>query len=323
MNTPRLALLSGILLLFQTSAHAALPENVRSVLKEIGNTVDPLTTAAAYLSLQDTPPQKSVGFTRDMAYGPDARQILDIAAPARRGARLAVLVFLPGGLGDKRESFPGGEPFYDNVILWAAKNNMIGVNVQRRGAFRDDINGEDVGVAVRWLHANIKRYGGDPARMIIWGHSAGAMSLADYLSRRQFQGPDGVLVRGAILMSGPYSLAPLVPPGAEDFKLRFGKDATPVGMPPMPALSEQELAATSILPGLKALGLPLLLVAAERDPTLLLNSTMLLNDELRKAGRRHALLILKEHNHSSEVFSVNTEDRSVSAPLLEWIHSVQ
>ncbi len=318
-----MAVLASVAALIAVRADAEVPAHIQSELRALGTTIDPVTIGALYRPLQENPPYSRVTVARNLSYGPDPRNVLDVFTPADgRGSR-DVLIFLPGGLGDKIETFPSGDAFYDNVMLWATKHGMVGVNVQRRGAIRDDRNGEDVGQAVRWVRSHIAEHGGNPRRLFIWGYSSGSMSLADYLSRNEFQKGDGVLVRGAILMAGPYNLAPLNVPDDGGLRVRFGKDAATQGMPAFPPVSPEEVLRTSVLPGLKALDLPLLLMAAQFDPPLLLNSTLLLNDELRKAGRMPAFRIVRNHNHSSEIFGVNTDDVSVTEPLLEWIRSLQ
>jgi triacylglycerol lipase len=309
--------------LFSIAANAQVPERIEAELRDLGTTIDPLTIAALYHPLHGITPNAGVTVIRNQSYGPDPRNVLDVFSPREPRRSRDVLIFLPGGLGDKIETFPNGEVFYDNVMWWAARQGMVGVNVQRRGAMRDDRNGEDVGMALRWIHEHIASYGGNRNRLFVWGYSSGAMSLADYLARPQFQRNQGVLVRGAVLMSGPYNLAPIEVPDGGGLRLRLGKDGTVQGMPPMPPATPEEMRRDSVLPGLRAAKLPLLLLAAERDPPLLLNSAVLLNDELRKAGRKPGFRILKQHNHSSEIFSVNTDDVSVTEPLLEWIRSVR
>ena len=43
------------------------------------------------------------------------------------------LVYVSGGAGDKKVNGPDGDAFYDNIMLWAVKNGMTAVNMQRRG----------------------------------------------------------------------------------------------------------------------------------------------------------------------------------------------
>ena len=97
---------------------------------------------------------------------------------------------------------PNGEAFYDNIMLWAVKNNMTGVNVQRRaggGAWDDPA--KDIGAVIQWVHKNIAQYKGNPNRVFIWSHSAGNPPVGTYLGRPELYGPDGIGVKGAILMS--------------------------------------------------------------------------------------------------------------------------
>jgi hypothetical protein len=50
-----------------------------------------------------------------------------------------------------------------------------------------------------------------------------------------------------------------------------------------------------------------------------------LHDELCKEGPDHcpALLFAKEESHMSEVFSIDTDDKTVSGPILAWIKKVK
>lgn len=106
----------------------------------------------------------------EIAYGPDPAQRLDLHR--REGLRRApVLVFVHGGgwrRGDKR--MVGALPDY------AFRHGLLLVSVNYRMAPQVDAGGcaEDVAAAVAWVRANAARHGGDPARIFVAGHSAGA-----------------------------------------------------------------------------------------------------------------------------------------------------
>ena len=101
-----------------------------------------------------------------------------------------------------------GSPFYDNIMLWAVKNGFIGVNMTYRLAPQSPwpAGAEDIAAAVQWVSDNIGKRGGDPARIYLMGHSAGAVHVAGYVSHPEFyKVKDGGLA-GAIMVSGIYQL---------------------------------------------------------------------------------------------------------------------
>src|SRR5580698_7481242 len=153
-----------------------------------------------------------------MHHGPVSEDCLylNLWTPARAAAaRLPVLVFIYGG------GFSEGSvsvPLYDGVEL--ARSNLIVVTINYRlGAFgflahpaltqesphraSGNYGMMDQVAALRWVHANIAAFGGDPARVTISGQSAGAMSA--YLLTVA-PGAKGLFQR-AIIESGPGALA--------------------------------------------------------------------------------------------------------------------
>jgi arylformamidase len=68
---------------------------------------------------------------------------------------------------------------------------------------------EDIRAVVAWVHRNIAGYGGDPNRVYIGGHSAGAILSAflsvqnDWLSTMSLPSD---LIKGFVPVSGPYDL---------------------------------------------------------------------------------------------------------------------
>jgi para-nitrobenzyl esterase len=138
---------------------------------------------------------------------------LNIWTPTLGGKPAPVLVWLHGGA---FTSGSGQLPWYAGRIL-AERGNMVVVTVSYRlgalgflylpGVADGNMGLLDQQAALRWIAANIARFGGDPSRVTVCGQSAGARSalilMGDGASNRLFQ--------RAILMSGPFGLAPTTP----------------------------------------------------------------------------------------------------------------
>jgi acetyl esterase/lipase len=264
---------------------------------------------ALYAPLQETRPYKGIEIAHDLRYGPSERNLLDIFKPAPpSGALRPVLLFVHGGgfTGGERQ-FPRGLPFYDNVAVWAVRHGYVGVNMTYRLApqFTWPAGAEDVALAVRYLADEVASQGGDPNRIYVMGHSAGAVHVATYLAHPELQGSKGVGVAGAILVSGAFDIVSL--PIGDREKAYFGEDSS-------------KYADRSSLRGLVAGGTRLLVVNAEHDPPMFLRQA----DELRKAFDRAnrqsvSMLRLDGRSHMSTVMSINTNDTALSRAIEAFI----
>ncbi len=311
-------------------AAAQVPADVEAKLRQIGRVVDAPGTALIYGPILKSQSYDGVEFTRDQAYGPEARNKLDVATPkAKPGTPLQVLIYVPGGVGNKKMDYPGGEPFYDNIMIMAVKNGLVGVNVQRRSGqpLGWDAGGHDVANAIAWVRANIARFGGDPNRVVIWGQSAGSNALSVYLSHPDLYSAGGVGVKGAVLMSGGYNLLPLEPkaqngPQGPGDRGAAAGGAAPAPQAPPPVDRAVQLQRSS-LPGLKALTIPVFVLAAELDPERTVELSVLLKDQLCAAGHCPKYQLNKNQSHMSQVMGINSADTSVSGPVFAWIKSVK
>ena len=147
---------------------------------------------------------------RDAAYGSNERQKLDVYAPqVGDGAFLPVLVFYYGGSwrsGDKNDYEWLGAALAAQGFIVVVPNYRLVPDVVFPAFL------EDCAAAVRWTTDHVNAYGGDAARIVLSGHSAGAynaimLALArDYLA---LAGVDAQRVRGAIGLAGPYDFLPL------------------------------------------------------------------------------------------------------------------
>ena len=336
-------------------ALAQVPADVAQKLVAMGPNVCPTDTAKLYKPMQ-LPPPAGVKMMRDISYGGDAREIMDVFWGEKGGGNRTVLIYVSGGAGNKIEPVPDGDAFYDNIMYWAVKNGMTGVNVQRRGAGPGaewDQAGKDIGAVVQWVRQNIAQYKGNPNRVFIWSHSAGNPPVATYIGRPELYGPEGAGLKGAILMSpAPFNIAPVSAGGPGGGARAGGPPAggPPTGGCPTPAapfgggargarggaakggpgggrgrapVDPQVQLERSLLPGLKAAKISYFLASAELDPAVMPTFIDTLADQLKMAGKSPMVEVFKAHSHMSEVFSPNTPDTSVSGPVRKWMKSVK
>jgi len=146
---------------------------------------------------------------RDLPYGAHVRQRLDIYKPQGReeSARpLPVIIFIYGG------SWQSGErQGYGFVGRALAKRGFLVVIPDYRLVpdVRFPAFLEDNAAAFRWVTANAATWGGDPSRIVLVGHSAGAYNAAMLALDPRWLGEDRRFVRGFIGLAGPYDSLPL------------------------------------------------------------------------------------------------------------------
>jgi acetyl esterase/lipase len=284
-----------------------MPEDIAWKLAELGPVVDGPNTAKIYAPLQEKEPYHGVKVERDVKYGAADRNLLDIFMPETVSSPRPVLIFVHGGAfvaGDRREP---GTPFFDNIALWAARNGFVGVNMTYRLApqAKWPAGAEDIGSAVQWVANNIGGRGGDPARIYLMGHSAGAVHVASYVSHPQFYKVKGGGLAGAIMVSGLYDLTAMKLRDPE--RAYFGNDPL-------------RYAEESSLQGLATTGIPLMIVTAEMDPPAFLRQFELLKDATcKRASGCARALILPQHSHMSEVYSINTADTRLTDEILNFV----
>lgn len=287
-----------------------MSDDIAWKLIEIGRAIDPAKTAAIYAPLQQREPYAGVKVQRDIRYGTAERNLLDVFTPEGEAGPRPVLIFVHGGafIGGNKRTAPDS-PFYDNIMLWAAKAGFVGINITYRLApkFPWPAGVEDVASAVQWVAANIAQHGGDPARVVLMGHSAGAVHVASYVAHPEFHKVKDGGLAGAIMASGIYDLT-ATPLGDQEMAY-FGTDPS-------------RFAERSSLSGLQASRLPLMIVSAELDPPRFVEQFDLLKQAAckRAAGCARSVM-LAQHSHMSEMYAINTEDDRLTREIAEFVVS--
>ncbi|HUQ70781.1 MAG TPA: alpha/beta hydrolase, partial [Planctomycetaceae bacterium] len=114
--------------------------------------------------------------TRDVPYATPAaeRQILDIHAPSD-AKNLPVVFWSHGGgwqAGDKTSVQDKPRAFVERGFVFVSTNYRLLPNVDMDTLIRD------VAKSLGWVHKHIAEHGGDPNRIFVMGHSAGAQLAA-------------------------------------------------------------------------------------------------------------------------------------------------
>ncbi|MDP3069138.1 MAG: alpha/beta hydrolase [Opitutaceae bacterium] len=118
----------------------------------------------------------AITVVRDVRYAESGhpRHVLDIHAPA--GAKdLPVVFWIHGGgwqAGDKGDVKLKPQMFTERGFVFVSTNYRLLPHVPMGDIIRD------IAQAFAWTHAHIARHGGDPRRILVGGHSAGAQLAA-------------------------------------------------------------------------------------------------------------------------------------------------
>ena len=199
-----------------------------------------------------------------LTFGPDPRHRLDLFAPDKPRAALPVMLFIYGGGWSSGSRIPyafAGRAFAALGFLTAIADYRLVPDV-RFPAFV-----EDGGLALSWLQKHAATYGGDPNRLFVAGHSAGAYNaIMLALQPERFGAPP---VQGAVGLSGPFDFYPF---DVKESQEAFRGD-------PRPQQTQPANLVTSAAP-------PMFLGHGDRDRTVLPRNTVTLAGKLRAAGVR-------------------------------------
>lgn len=152
----------------------------------------------------------------NLAYGQDVKQRLDLYLPTKKPAHAPVFLFLHGGgfrEGDRAQYGFVAKPFADHGVITAVASYRL-----TGDGFKYPDQPHDTQLAVEWLYRNIAKYGGDPDRLYVGGHSAGAILSADIGVDRAWLKSAGIptrVLRGIAPISGPYDLRTAGRPGED------------------------------------------------------------------------------------------------------------
>jgi acetyl esterase/lipase len=240
----------------------------------------------------------------DLPYGAGPRQKLDIYVPdgVSAAAPAPVVVFFYGGgwdSGQRQDYRFAAQAFSAMGYVTVVPDYRLWPQVR----YPDFV--DDSADAVAWTAANIAQYGGDPQRLVLAGHSAGAYNAAmlamdpHWLTAR---GVSSSAIRAFVGLAGPYDFLPFDGPRVVRV---FGHVADPPATQPIHYVRPNAP--------------PMLLLHGTGDDTVYLKNSVNLDAAQRAAGGRSQLVQYPDIGHVRLIVSLAEPFRGSAVPVFEDI----
>ena len=245
-------------------------------------------------------PGKGYAVQTGIPYGSLPRQKLDLYLPRQVAAPAPVVIFFYGG--GWEEGSRGDYRFVGAAL--AAKGIAVAIpdyRVYPEVVFPSFV--EDGALAAKWVQDNAAGLGGDPRRLYLMGHSAGAHIAAMLSLNHKYleaAGFDRRAVAGLIGLSGPYDFLPLK---SARLKEIFGD--------PAPRLTQPIDFVDSSAP-------PALLVTGSADETVNPGNSKRLTEALRASGVQVKLRVYPDIGHGRTIAAFS-RPLSGGVPVLEEV----
>jgi acetyl esterase/lipase len=258
---------------------------------------------------------------RDIRYGDPAveRHILDVYAPD--DAKNAPVVFwIHGGgwqAGDKAQVAVKPKAFVEKGYVFVSTNYRLFPKVDMETIHRDCAK------AIRWTHDNIAKHGGDPKRIIVGGHSAGAELAALLCADESYLKAEGLslaIIKGCIPVDGDTYDIPLQIEVARDLRKPDNKAEPPFGhyvkFGSDPAKHKNFSTITHLA---RDKGISPYFVLYVGDNVSTSRQAKILGKKLEEAGIPHELFGAKESNHNKVNDDLGLPDDPATKALFPFL----
>jgi len=258
---------------------------------------------------------------RDVPYTEPAHklQVLDVFAP--KGAKdLPVVFWIHGGgwqAGDKTDVQVKPMAFADKGFVFVSINYRLLPEVDMATIVRD------VAKAARWVHDNIAKHGGDPKRLLVMGHSAGAQLAALICTDERYLKAEGLsldIVKACVPVDGDTFDVPAIIETAETRRRVHGLPQAKFGHREKfgndPAKHKDFSAVTHVA---KGKGIPpfFILHVAEHPDTSA--QAQRLGNALKEAGLPATLFGAKDTTHGKVNADIGRPDDPATKALFEFL----
>lgn len=267
---------------------------------------------------------------RDISYWTDAtpdpspeRHSLNLYLPA--GQNWPVMIFVPGGgwTTEDKDLKAGGKDVYGNIgRFFAARSIGVAVvNYQLLPNVKWPEQIIDVARAVAWIHKNISRYGGDPKKIFISGHSAGAQLATRVALDKKPLAHFGL---------NPHLFCGVIPVSGAGLDLTDAKTYE-LGADPNYYIKRFQDGDTS--GAWKTLISPMRFVRRDAPPFLILyaagempalhRQSELLQEKLTNAGASTRLVVVPGENHLRIVLTLSRKDKAATPAMLDFMRGTE
>lgn len=235
----------------------------------------------------------------DVAFDPASGQKLNVWGAKGEAGKKPVLVFFYGG------GWANGERSEYGFAARAYANRgfiVVLPDYRKVPHVLFPVFNQDAAEAVRWVHDNIARYGGDPERIVLAGHSAGAyiaMMLTLDQSYLRAAGVNPHIIRAVAGLSGPYDFYPY-----DSRRSINAMNAWPRPMETQPIAFARKDAP------------PVMIVTGTADDTVKPRNAILLSRRLHELGAPVEFRAYNDLNHEDVVMSLSKPFRN-KAPVLQ------
>ncbi len=258
---------------------------------------------------------------RDIPYAEPAleRQVLDVYSPVN-AKDLPVVFWIHGGgwqTGDKSAVQIKPQAFVDQGFVFVATNYRLLPNVEM------GVINRDIAKSIRWVHDHIAQYGGDPKRILVMGHSAGAQLAALICTDDRYLKAEGLnlsIIKGCVPVDGDTYDVPAIITTAETRRSVHGQPQAKFGHREKfgndPEKHKDFSAVTHVA---KNKGIPPFLILYVNDHPDNSAQAQRLGNVLKEAGVPTKVFGAQETNHSRINNNLGTPDDPSTKALFEFV----
>lgn len=238
---------------------------------------------------------------KNLAYGEQPRQTLDIYVPDGAGPATDVVVFFYGGrweYGSKEDYLFVGQALASKGVIAVLADYRLYPDVRFPGFVKDGAK------AVGWVRRHIAERGGDSDRIFLMGHSAGAHIAAMLALNPEFLAAENLMpqdLAGVIGLAGPYDFLPIKDPV---IKKIFARD---------------DMTATQPITFASADAPPMLLLTGDRDRTVLPRNSERLARSVNKRGGEATVQSYQRLGHVGLILALASPFRWLAPTLKDVI----